>query len=196
MKFGKEETVQKLDQCQALFQIHLLVTLWWPLVTNIKQKECRGQATPVPDLRVITMTFCTCDVWFCPWCHSFHPWFWETDTIFLHIKNLSMCAIIRHGQGEGMGGDSPMQPVTKLPPMHRPFLDHSCRKNHQISQASPTHQKSYRIHFIDWKKLRCSFSSMCEMWMWENHKFLQCVTSQTVLYFSQNMSTFSAQCSI
>ncbi len=30
MKFGKEESIQKLDECWALFQIHLLVTqdLW------------------------------------------------------------------------------------------------------------------------------------------------------------------------
>ena len=30
MKFGKEESIQKLDQCRALFRIHLLVTqdLW------------------------------------------------------------------------------------------------------------------------------------------------------------------------
>ncbi len=65
MKFGKEESIQKLDQCQALFQIHLLVTQR-PLVTNINQKECHGEAASVPDLSVITMTFCTCDLWFCP----------------------------------------------------------------------------------------------------------------------------------
>ena len=38
MKFGKEESIQKLDQCQALFQIHLLVTQR-PLVTNVNQKK-------------------------------------------------------------------------------------------------------------------------------------------------------------
>ncbi len=83
------------------------------------------------------------------------------------------------GGGDG-GGDSPMQPVKKLPPMHRPFLDHPCRKNHQISQASPTHLKKLEI------TLRCHWKKL----------FLHSITSQTIQYFSPNMSTFSAQCSI
>ena len=37
MKFGKEESIQKLDQCRALFQIHLLVTQdLWRRIANRK----------------------------------------------------------------------------------------------------------------------------------------------------------------
>ncbi len=37
MKFGKEESIQKLDQCQALFQIHLLVTQdFWRRISTRK----------------------------------------------------------------------------------------------------------------------------------------------------------------
>ncbi len=37
MKFGKEESILKLDKCQALFQIHLLAAqdLWQQISTRI-----------------------------------------------------------------------------------------------------------------------------------------------------------------
>ncbi len=44
MKFGKDESILKLDKCWALFQIHLLVTQDPCMATNINQEKCLGEA--------------------------------------------------------------------------------------------------------------------------------------------------------